>query len=119
MQLGMGLCSRCLNCFCDTVDWPKTYPLPKEPLHAVTNCNFAVEDAKQMGCVIVNIGGDDIYKGNRKLILGLSWQLMRMNIFQILSDVQLKGGTKVCCLAMQPVYSHAVMCIVQRSQCGS
>ena len=49
-----------------------------------------------MGCSIVNIGGDDIHGGNRKLVLGLSWQLMRMNIFQILGAVPLT--TKLHCL---------------------
>eukprot|EP01051_Picozoa_sp_SAG22_P003732 SAG22_NODE_185_length_15941_cov_8.668034_12_plen_76_part_00 len=74
------------------MDWPKTYPLPKEKLHALTNCNFAVDAGKALGLSIVNIGGDDIYDGNRKLILGLSWQLMRMNIFQILAEVKTKSG---------------------------
>ena len=29
------------------VDWPKTYPLPKEKLHKLTNCNFAVDNGPQ------------------------------------------------------------------------
>ena len=45
---------------------------------ATTNCNFAVDYGKALGCQLVNIGGSDIVAGNRKLILGLSWQLMRM-----------------------------------------
>lgn len=77
------------------VDWPKTYPRPKETVHALANCNFAVENSVKLGCQIVNIGGEDICEGNRKLILGLSWQLMKMNIFQILGEVKTKSGAKV------------------------
>ncbi len=73
------------------VDWPSTYPMPKEVVHAATNCNFAVDYGRQLGCQLVNIGGKDIVDGNRKLILGLSWQLMRMSIFQMLAELEFNG----------------------------
>ena len=44
---------------------------------------------KALGCQLVNIGGKDIVDGNRKLILGLSWQLMRIQIFQMLAEVSI------------------------------
>lgn len=74
------------------VDWASTYPMPKEVVHAATNCNFAVDYGKQLGCQLVNIGGKDIVDGNRKLILGLSWQLMRMSIFQMLAELEFNGA---------------------------
>jgi hypothetical protein len=62
-------------------------------LHATTNCNFAVEYGTRLGCQLVNIGGADIAEGNRKLILGLSWQMMRINIMQTLGQLRVHGKT--------------------------
>merc|ERR1719422_378566 len=43
----------------------------------LANCNYAVELAKQLGLVLVGIGGSDIRDGNQTLTLALIWQLMR------------------------------------------
>ena len=47
--------------------------------------------AKKMQCSIVNIGGKDIMDGKRMLILGMSWQLMRMSILKSLSEIKVGG----------------------------
>ena len=39
----------------------------------------------------MNIGGEDIIAGNKKLVLGMSWQLMRISILQNMGRLQLKG----------------------------
>ncbi|KAF7794085.1 hypothetical protein EIP86_005215 [Pleurotus ostreatoroseus] len=56
----------------------------------VENTNYAVELAKQNGMHLVGVQGSDIVDGNKTLVLGLVWQLMRMNIVQTLS--QLSGA---------------------------
>ena len=43
----------------------------------IGNCNLAVEAGRKLGLVLVNIGGTDICDKNKKLILAVTWQLMR------------------------------------------
>ncbi|CCH62425.1 hypothetical protein TBLA_0H01380 [Henningerozyma blattae CBS 6284] len=47
---------------------------------ALENTNYAVALGKSQGFSLVGIEGSDIVDGNRLLILGLVWQLMRKNI---------------------------------------
>jgi plastin-1 len=51
----------------------------------VENTNYAVELGKQNGMTLVGIQGADIVDGSKTLILGLVWQLMRMNITKTLT----------------------------------
>ncbi|KAI0076499.1 fimbrin [Panus rudis PR-1116 ss-1] len=53
----------------------------------VENCNYAVELAKQNGMHLVGIQGADIVDGTKTLVLGLVWQLMRLNITKTLSAI--------------------------------
>ena len=57
----------------------------------VENCNYSVELAKQNGMHLVGIQGADIVDGNKTLVLGLVWQLMRMSITRTLQSLS-KGG---------------------------
>ena len=52
-----------------------------------------VEVAGKIGIKTVNLGGKDICDGNKKLILGLVWQLMRFDTISLLE--RLGGGQKV------------------------
>jgi len=53
--------------------------------------------AKPLAFSLVNIGGSDIVDGNRKLILGFVWQLMRYHTIKFLSEVQASqfGGATI------------------------
>ncbi|KAJ8455021.1 hypothetical protein ONZ51_g12688 [Trametes cubensis] len=53
----------------------------------VENCNYVVDLGKQSGMHLVGIQGSDIVDGNKTLVLGLVWQLMRKNITQTLSSL--------------------------------
>eukprot|EP01107_Rhizomastix_libera_P000939 TRINITY_DN11760_c0_g1_i1.p1 TRINITY_DN11760_c0_g1~~TRINITY_DN11760_c0_g1_i1.p1 ORF type:complete len:1340 (+),score=528.49 TRINITY_DN11760_c0_g1_i1:1-4020(+) len=79
------------------VDWKKTVPRSDRmnKFNKVQNCNYAVEVSKnRCGYVIVNLSGEDICEGNRKLILGLVWQMMRDHVLTVLSKLnEAKGGT--------------------------
>jgi len=57
----------------------------------VENCNYAVDLAKQNGMHMVGIQGADIVDGSKTLVLGLVWQLMRMNITKTLSALSKSG----------------------------
>lgn len=69
---------------------------PISQFKAIENCNYAVDIAKGLQYSMVNIGGLDIKRGNRKLILGLVWQMMRCHLLQILGSlcgVESTGGS--------------------------
>jgi len=51
------------------------------------NINLALNAAKSIGCQVVNIGAQDLIEGRPILILGLLWQIIRI---QLLSHVSLK-----------------------------
>ncbi|KAF8546199.1 Ca2+-binding actin-bundling protein [Imleria badia] len=57
----------------------------------VENKNYAVELGKQNGMHLVGIQGADIVDGSRTLVLGLVWQLMRMNITKTLMGLSASG----------------------------
>jgi len=75
-----------------SVDWEKRVnkpPFKKFQAHmkSIENCNYAVELGKQLGLSLVGIGGSDIYAGNKLLILGFVWQLMRGYTIKILQTL--------------------------------
>ncbi|ETW76025.1 hypothetical protein HETIRDRAFT_329864 [Heterobasidion irregulare TC 32-1] len=57
----------------------------------VENTNYVVELGKQNGMHLVGIQGSDIVDANKTLVLGLVWQLMRMNITKTLTSLSGKG----------------------------
>ncbi|KAI0044803.1 hypothetical protein FA95DRAFT_1561848 [Auriscalpium vulgare] len=57
----------------------------------VENTNYVVELGKQNGMRLVGIQGADIVDANKTLVLGLVWQLMRMNITKTLSSLSGSG----------------------------
>jgi plastin-1 len=69
------------------VDWKKVAEKPKNKYQALENTNYVVNLAKQLKFSTVNIGGSDIYAGNKKLILGLVWQLMRQSLLNTIKDI--------------------------------
>lgn len=50
------------------------------------NTNYVVDLGKLLKFTMVNIGGADITAGNKKLILGLVWQLMRKHVLEIVGN---------------------------------
>jgi len=75
------------------VSWSKVNMQPKNRFKKVENCNYCVVLAKSMRFSVVNVGGVDLMDGNRTLILGMIWQLMRQHTLNIL--IQIGGGTKI------------------------
>jgi len=59
---------------------------------AVENTNYTVELGKQNGMSLVGIQGADITDGSKTLVLGLVWQLMRMNITKTLTQLSKSSG---------------------------
>jgi len=48
--------------------------------HKVENLNLALDAARAVGCQVVNIGAHDIMEGNPILVLGLVWQLIKLQL---------------------------------------
>jgi len=77
------------------VDWSKTAPKPKNIHAKVINCNYAVALGKSaFGFSLVGIQGKDIQDGITKLVLALTWQLMRYHIINFLSSMSSKQLTE-------------------------
>jgi len=79
------------------VSWKQVEMNPNNKFKKISNCNYAVVLGKQLKFSLVNIGGSDIVNGNKKLILGLVWQMMRLHTLKFLAEVQRKkfGGAEV------------------------
>lgn len=45
------------------------------------NLTLALVSSQSIGCNIVNIDAHDLAKGKPHLVLGLLWQIIRVNIF--------------------------------------
>ncbi|GLT64804.1 hypothetical protein SLA2020_372740 [Shorea laevis] len=69
-------------------------PPIKLPFRKVENCNQVVKIGKQLKFSLVNIAGNDIVQGNKKLILAYLWQLMRCNILQLLKNLRFHAHGK-------------------------
>ncbi|XP_047044198.1 fimbrin-4-like [Lolium rigidum] len=72
-----------------SVNWKMaTKPPIKMPFRKLENCNQVIKIGKQLKFSLVNLAGNDIVQGNKKLIVALLWQLMRFNILQLLNKLR-------------------------------
>lgn len=72
-----------------SVNWKlATKPPIKLPFRKLENCNQVIKIGKQLKFSLVNLAGNDIVQGNKKLIVALLWQLMRFNILQLLNKLR-------------------------------
>ncbi|PON94143.1 Dystrophin [Trema orientale] len=72
-----------------TVNWKHASKPPiKMPFRKVENCNQVIRIGKLLKFSLVNVAGNDIVQGNKKLILAFLWQLMRFNILQLLKNLR-------------------------------
>ncbi|KAJ1427878.1 CH domain superfamily [Sesbania bispinosa] len=77
------------------VNWKIANKPPiKMPFKKVENCNQVVKLGKQLKFSLVNVAGNDIVQGNKKLILAYLWQLMRYNILQLLKNLRFHSHGK-------------------------
>ncbi|KAM7496286.1 hypothetical protein LguiA_020700 [Lonicera macranthoides] len=77
------------------VNWKAaTKPPIKMPFRKVENCNQVVKIGKQLRFSLVNIAGNDIVQGNKKLILAYLWQLMRFNMLQLVKNLRFHSHGK-------------------------
>ncbi|WJX65098.1 Fimbrin-5 [Trifolium repens] len=72
-----------------SVNWKQaTKPPIKMPFRKVENCNQVIKIGKDLNFSLVNIAGNDIVQGNKKLLLAFMWQLMRFTMLQLLKNLR-------------------------------
>ncbi|KAK4799878.1 hypothetical protein SAY86_025243 [Trapa natans] len=72
-----------------SVNWKHaTKPPIKMPFRKVENCNQVIKIGKELKFSLVNVAGNDIVQGNKKLILAFLWQLMRFTMLQLLKNLR-------------------------------
>ncbi|CAJ1971607.1 unnamed protein product [Sphenostylis stenocarpa] len=72
-----------------SVNWKlATKPPIKMPFRKVENCNQVIQIGKDLNFSLVNVAGNDIVQGNKKLLLAFLWQLMRFNMLQLLKNLR-------------------------------
>lgn len=77
------------------VSWDKVEENPANKFKKVANANYAVVLSKHLKCSLVTTGGADIVDGNKKLILGLVWQLMRYHSIKLLNELKSGKGKDI------------------------
>jgi len=77
-----------------TVLWKKVEMKPNNKFKKLSNCNYAIVLGKQLKLSLVTTGGSDIVDGNKKLLLGFTWQLMRYHMLKFLAGLS-RGGKQL------------------------
>ncbi|WMV38938.1 hypothetical protein MTR67_032323 [Solanum verrucosum] len=78
-----------------SVNWKQaTKPPIKMPFRKVENCNQVIRIGKELNFSLVNVAGNDIVQGNKKLILAFLWQLMRFTMLQLLKNLRFHAQGK-------------------------
>ncbi|KAI4319887.1 hypothetical protein MLD38_033432 [Melastoma candidum] len=79
----------------NSVNWKLASKPPiKMPFRKVENCNQVIKIGKDLNFSLVNVAGNDIVQGNKKLILAFLWQLMRFTMLQLLKNLRLHSQGK-------------------------
>lgn len=66
------------------VNWKTIDKNPNNKFKAGINCNQVIEACKKLGLKIPGIGGADILEGNKKLVIAVVWQLVRLHYLKII-----------------------------------
>lgn len=68
------------------VDWKKVDKNPNNKFKKGINCSTAIEACKKLGIKVPGINGNDILEGNRKQIIAIVWQLVRIHYMKIIGS---------------------------------
>lgn len=58
---------------------------PATTYHKIENLNLAIESARSIGCMVVNVHPEFIMEKREHIVLGLIWQIIRV-IFVFIVD---------------------------------
>ena len=79
----LRVCHRIDN---DSVDWSKPKMAPKNLFDFSHNANLAEESMRSLGVKCVGVGAQDIVDVQKKNILAMVWQLMRVHYLKIIGS---------------------------------
>jgi len=69
------------------IDWKKVEKNPNNSRFKMgINCGVAVDASKKLGLKLPGIGGTDILDGNKKSIIAVVWQLVRLHYLRIIGS---------------------------------
>ena len=66
------------------IDWKKVDEKPNNDFKRNINNNAAVDGCKNMGLKMIGVGGVDITKGDRKLVLGTCWGICKTHYLKLI-----------------------------------
>jgi plastin-1 len=66
------------------VDWNKVDLKPNNDFKRNINNNASIEAAKKLKLKLIGVGGVDLTKGDKKLVLAVIWQLMRLSYLKVI-----------------------------------
>lgn len=52
--------------------------MPTNPYQKIENLNLAIESARSIGCMVVNVRPEFIREKREHIVLGLIWQIIRV-----------------------------------------
>lgn len=83
---GLALAKVCDRIDPKSVDWKKIDKAPNNDFKKNINNNAVVEAGKNMKLKLIGIGGVDLAKGEKKSLLALVWQLVRLYYLKLIGD---------------------------------
>jgi hypothetical protein len=69
------------------INWKTVDKNPNNTFKKGINCGQVIEIAKKLGLKIPGIGGSDFVDGNKKSIIAVVWQLVRLHYLQIIGSM--------------------------------
>eukprot|EP01086_Lenisia_limosa_P012781 TRINITY_DN41372_c0_g1_i1.p1 TRINITY_DN41372_c0_g1~~TRINITY_DN41372_c0_g1_i1.p1 ORF type:complete len:617 (-),score=277.55 TRINITY_DN41372_c0_g1_i1:70-1884(-) len=73
------------------VVWSRVNKKPNNKFKKLENCQYALELAKDLRVKLIGIGPEDIVSANKKLILAVVWQLMRIYTINLIQSLSTDG----------------------------
>ena len=70
----------------NVVEWNRVEKNPNNVFKMGINCQVAFDACTKLKLSLVGIGASDIRDGNKKLILAVVWQLVRIHYLQIIGS---------------------------------
>uniref|UniRef100_A0A7S3FXQ5 Calponin-homology (CH) domain-containing protein n=1 Tax=Strombidium rassoulzadegani TaxID=1082188 RepID=A0A7S3FXQ5_9SPIT len=68
------------------VEWKKVDPKPKNDFGKNINNNTMIEACKKLKIKLIGVGGVDITKGEKKHVLTVVWQLVKLNYLRLIGN---------------------------------
>jgi plastin-1 len=68
------------------VDWTRVEKNPNNHFKRGINCQVAFDSCLKLKIKLIGIGASDIQEGNKKLVLAIVWQLMKIHYLQIIGS---------------------------------